>query len=166
MCYFSNAFKHKEETVKALCRALQNPLFCECDMIVGTGTSGLLVLMPVSMKSNIDFCVIRKEQSIHTSDKLEMWPYDVRPRKYVIIDDLIASGQTVKNIIKEMNSNLSGSECLGVLLYQCYHSSTDQDPDNSIGVVSVSKEIGVPIFGLDGDIYNLWKMKQGNLANV
>ncbi len=61
MCYFDNLFNHPEETIRTICNSLNNPKFGKVDMVIGTGISGALALIPVSMASGIPCLFIHKE---------------------------------------------------------------------------------------------------------
>lgn len=131
--YFNNALELPLESVNAICRTLDNPNFGHVDFIVGMGISGTLLLTPVSIKSGIPFCVIRKaidhEKSYyqggsHSKNKIETglkYFYDSRIDdeiyRYVIIDDFVCSGDTLGTIIKIMTDAKANSECVGIILY-------------------------------------------------
>lgn len=118
MCYFNNIVQYPVATIDTICHTLQDQKFGHVDAIVGTGVSGILALVPVSIKSGVPFLVIRKKNdSSHTSSRIE--PYiSTDIRRYVIIDDLIDSGNTINQIIKVMTSRFAQSECVGIVLYQ------------------------------------------------
>ena len=84
------------------------------DTIACCGTSGLLVVPQISeiLKKNI--LVVRKKNEKRYS------PFQYEgavPKNYVIIDDLICSGSTVKHILKTIREDCSRSNCLGVYTF-------------------------------------------------
>lgn len=120
MCYFSHAFKHPKITVDAICHELNHPKFGRVEAIVGTGTSGTLMLVPVSIKSGLQYCVVRKkDDKNHSGSVIETYiPYFPGTSRYVIIDDLTETGTTVGKIIKAMTAIYAKSRCVGIILYQ------------------------------------------------
>ena len=120
MCYFSYMFSHPKETVDIICHELSNPKFGCVDFIVGTGVSGILPLVSVSLQSGIPYGVVRKLESNTHSDKIVERASNYVPRRYVIIDDFIESGLTIDKIIHEMTNRfrLRSVECIGIILYQ------------------------------------------------
>ena len=80
MCYFSNSMRYPVITVNCITHALNNPIFGRVDFIVGTGISGTIVLLPVSIQSGIPCGAVRKridvdscnsEGGSHSSIKIE-----------------------------------------------------------------------------------------------
>ena len=68
------------------------------------------------MKLNKECILVRKNGDIRQSFA-EVIGYD-ECRKYIIIDDFICSGHTVKMIQNKMHDFLPDAECLGVLEVQ------------------------------------------------
>lgn len=136
MCYFSNAFRHPRITIDAICHALNDPKFDRIDFIVGTGISGLLLLVPVSLQSSIPCGAIRKPLDAnskyynggsHSGSNVEEYvPYNYCVNRYIIIDDLIDSGKTIERIIQMMIATFSHCRCAGIILYQNYNSTEDE----------------------------------------
>lgn len=137
MCYFRNVFERSQATIDTICHALDDPKFDRVDFLVGIGISGILPLLPVSLKSGIVYGALRKsieadasnnEGGSHSDSHLESWtPTEHRVNRYVIIDDLIDSGKTIKNIIKTMTAQYAHSRCVGIILYQNFD-ITEQRP--------------------------------------
>lgn len=72
MCYFDNIFRSPMETIDCICHALKDPKFGQVDMIVGTGISGIVLLVPVSIQSKIRFTTVRKPIEYNKSYKKEV----------------------------------------------------------------------------------------------
>jgi len=125
MCYFSNAFQSPEATVDAICHALNDPKFDRPECLVGTGISGAVVLMAVSMRTGIPFAIVRKlwdaessymDGGSHSQRRIES--SDKQLGRYVIVDDLISSGDTVRNIRNAVEAVYNNTQCVGIVLYQ------------------------------------------------
>ncbi len=121
MCYFDLAFTNPIEVIDSICYQLDNPQLGKIDHIVGTGISGIMLLVPVSIKSEIQCCAVRKSpgyESSHSGATVEYGNRKRRIDRYVIIDDFIESGQTVNRIIALMNQHHPHSRCVCVIMYQ------------------------------------------------
>lgn len=118
MCYFSNATQKTQITVDLICHELKNPKFGQANLVVGTGFSGTLLLAAIHLQSGIPFVAIRKD-TIRTNsvDSVELGGIEQldKTKKYIIIDDFVESGATIRKIQKEMSDH----ECVGIILYQC-----------------------------------------------
>jgi adenine/guanine phosphoribosyltransferase-like PRPP-binding protein len=96
-------------------------------MIVGTGVSGVIVLLPASIQSGIPCGIIRKpldakmssyEGGSHSSHDIETLSRDkLTPVRYVIIDDLVDSGRTIQRIKDTMTKEYAHPDFAGVILY-------------------------------------------------
>ena len=86
------------------------------DAIAFSGESGGSVSYPLSFKTGIPFICVRKFGTITHGKRIE--GPDKPVNKYLIIDDCIDSGNTVKYIVEEITKYTNGkSKCAGVLLY-------------------------------------------------
>lgn len=93
------------------------------DTIVCRGTSGLLVAPTVCHTLGKHLIISRKQNDgSHAMNKLEGFCH---PQKYIVIDDLIASGSTILSAICHMDEFRAGAECVGIFLYRSSRSSTD-----------------------------------------
>lgn len=151
MCYFSNVLQYPQATVDSICHALNDPKLGRVDFIAGTGISGTLALMPVSMQSGIPCGAVRKvldtekgsiDGGSHSCTMVETFlPVGYGIRRYVIIDDNIESGETIRRIKQAMISECGDCECVGIILYQDYR--------------PIGMHLGVPVTSLWGDIIEL-----------
>ena len=106
------------------------------DSIVVCGTSGLLVGPQVSEILYLNLVIVRKpnETSSSYSD------FDVEgthPSRYIILDDLVCSGSTVKYIIKTIKDETPISKCIGVYSYmrdQCAYRKYPQYCKRDLGI--------------------------------
>src|ERR1700686_5496923 len=84
------------------------------DAIAFTGTSGSAVAYPLSYKLKIPLICIRKEKTNHTHYKYE-GRYNAST--YIIVDDFISTGATIKTIKKQVREISRQSKLLGIFLY-------------------------------------------------
>lgn len=94
------------------------------DAIAFRGISGAALAFPVSALTGIPLIYIRKEKNSH-GDKIEGVSKSVRT--YVILDDFVSLGGTVRSIIKMIESRAANSgqlapACKGVCLYSKFAS--------------------------------------------
>lgn len=119
VCYLQPVFQLKErrQTVDRVIAALREQAI-EFDAFACRGLSGLLIAPIVAMEMHKTLLVIRKDEkpTPHSDRKVEG---DIGARKYVIVDDLISSGNTVKDIIRLIRE-VSQAECVGIVRYYGY----------------------------------------------
>lgn len=117
MCYFDEVLHKPEEAVELLAETATK--FGEFDFIAGTGLSGWLLLVPLSIRLEKPIAAVRKAEGNGHSYRHEM-PETIRTRRrlrYVIVDDFISTGRTVDRIKEELDA-LGEHQCVGVA---CYH---------------------------------------------
>jgi adenine/guanine phosphoribosyltransferase-like PRPP-binding protein len=85
------------------------------DSIVCCGLSGSLVGPEVARKLKKNLILVRKKEPSHGSTIEYDW--EVKVKKYVILDDLVESGKTVKYLQKVMKQ-FPESSCQGVFFYK------------------------------------------------
>jgi adenine/guanine phosphoribosyltransferase-like PRPP-binding protein len=99
-----------EERVKLAARALK---YHEFDAIAFRGMSGALISVPLALKMCKTMIMVRKPgDDSHSTFLVEG---DTQARKYVIVDDFVATGDTVRTIKREVVKFSPDSECIGVL---------------------------------------------------
>ena len=112
--YHDIAFDHasREQAVARVVAALSQ--FPSSVGIVCTGLSGILIGVPAADRLRREFAIVRKEcDSLHACQQVEGYRFT----EYVIVDDFIHSGDTLRRIIDTMqHSDLKGV-CKGILLY-------------------------------------------------
>lgn len=95
--------------------AVESMKSLDFDVVVFRGFSGAIIGAPVALQLKKDWALVRKpNDASHTSNRIEgsVWG------RYVIVDDFIDSGKTMRAIletVKEYGSTLA--ECLGCILY-------------------------------------------------
>jgi len=98
----------------------------DCDTIAVCGASGMLAVSVVDERPDVDVILVRKkEDSTHSKLPVE----GVRGREYVIIDDLVSSGDTITHIVDSIKEFSPHSQCVGVLLY---HPSRRNSPTYNV----------------------------------
>jgi orotate phosphoribosyltransferase len=88
--------------------------FKEFDSIACCGISGLLVVPQISEILKKNMVVIRKKNDKRYS------PFQYEgavPKKYIIVDDLICSGDTIRHILDTIKQDCPRSQCLGVYCF-------------------------------------------------
>src|SRR5271166_4732220 len=87
----------------------------EFDAIAFRGLSGSLVAPIVALRLKKTLLAVRKDTSdSHSSYMVEG---DLAAKRYVIVDDFIAGGSTVYNIMKEVHTAAPRAECVGYFGY-------------------------------------------------
>ena len=105
----------RKATVTKAVKALKQIDF---DTIVVRGVSGLIIGPIVAYIMGKKLCVIRKkEENSHAHHDVE---YETVIGRYVILDDLMASGKTVEVILKEIGQTSAsiGATWVGLYLYE------------------------------------------------
>lgn len=119
------------------------------NVLAGTGHSGLIMGSVLAEKFGVPFITIRKDgDGSHdhrpNPNKVSGYlPAGARSWRYLIIDDLIEYGSTIKTIVSKMNafhkyegekytksSFMLKPKCVGVLLYRCGYQ--DDSSENEI----------------------------------
>jgi adenine/guanine phosphoribosyltransferase-like PRPP-binding protein len=111
-----------EQIVKDISEFLSSQCI-DFNSIAARGLSGTLVSSPVCIATGKSIVVVRKGESTHGYEV----EADVCPSRYIIIDDFIDTGATIKAIINRISGLYIGTKCVGVVLYQQYiHDIDDQ----------------------------------------
>ncbi len=90
------------------------------DAIAFTGSSGAALAYPLSYLMKMPLIHVRKDDDSHYSSGLIEGT--ISSKRYVIVDDFIESGNTIKRIIKTINKELkkSGAKPAAICLYSDY----------------------------------------------
>lgn len=128
--------KFRNMIVMEAIRRLRNYRF---DTIVCSGTSGLLVVPQVAEILNKHILVVRKaNEKCYSEFRTE----GVAPYRYIILDDLICSGSTVKHIKKTIRSEYPIAKCIGIYCYLPQECSYRSDEDGSL---LCERDLGSPL---------------------
>lgn len=111
-CHVLNHKERNKIIIKAVCdlRKISDTF----DSIACCGVSGLLVAPQVCEILNKNLVIIRKQNEKRYSD---FCVEGVNPGRYVILDDLICSGNTIKYIINSIKEENTRSICIGAYFY-------------------------------------------------
>ena len=104
-----------KQTISFVCKKIKA---IECDSIAFSGMSGALIAPIVAYKTGKNLILVRKiKDDSHSTYAIESSSYCCK--KYVVIDDLIASGKTITHIIESVNKQFADQvpECGGIILY-------------------------------------------------
>lgn len=104
---------HKERNSIVMKAVIELRKF-DFDSIVCSGTSGLLVVPQIAEILDKHIVVIRKpSEKRYSIFEIE----GVTPHRYIIVDDLVCSGNTVKLINKTLHNECPRSKCVGAYFY-------------------------------------------------
>lgn len=138
-CHVLNHKTRNKIIVEAVCKLRK--IASEFDTIVCCGVSGLMVVPQIAELLNKHILIVRKDEKRYSEFRTE----GVAPFKYVVVDDLICSGDTIKHIKKTISEEYSRAKCVGIYCYlidECvYH------PDES-GSKLCQRDLGVPLLNL------------------
>ena len=133
--YLDRAFASKKtlkETISAVCTQIRKRVKSDeipkFDFIAVRGVSGIAIGLPVALRLNKDIAICRKQdEKSHASTNIEGLPTaNNKHFRYLIIDDFIATGHTIRTIIKDIKNaeiispehNIYLSfECVGIVQY-------------------------------------------------
>lgn len=108
----SRLFKTYARTLNA---AIVLKRYLKYDTIAFSGLSGASIAFPLSVAMGIPLVCIRKRTDMTHSNRLVEGQVDVR--KYLIVDDFVDTGKTVKNIRQEIEQQCKNAQCVGILLF-------------------------------------------------
>lgn len=107
-----------KKTLKKAVLALKHRKF---DAIAFSGYSGALLAAPLSYVLDVPMILVRKDtDNCHSSFLVEGFS---AATKYVIVDDCVASGETVWHIINSIKAFAPKAKCIGVLATNEFPSS-------------------------------------------
>jgi orotate phosphoribosyltransferase len=109
--------EQRKKTINRVVRHLK-PRLAEFDAIAVCGVSGLLVGPSISDKLGKPLIVVRKmdDSSTHSTLKVE----GSLLGRYLILDDLICSGNTVRHIVKAIQGHNEFAVCVGIYTFAEY----------------------------------------------
>jgi adenine/guanine phosphoribosyltransferase-like PRPP-binding protein len=126
--------------IKAVCNLRK--IKDDFDAIACCGTSGLLVVPQIAELLDKNIIVVRKkDDNCYSKFRIE----GANTLRYIIVDDLICSGKTVKTIIKEINIETPRAKCIGVYCYIPDECAYKADKDGS---KLCERDLRVPLLNL------------------
>ena len=105
--------KNRNSIIEKCCKEiLENEI--SFDSIACCGISGLLIAPVVAEKIKKNLIVVRKKNDTRYSP----FQYEgVIPKTYIIIDDLVCSGKTIKHIMNTIQEDCPNAKCFGVYCF-------------------------------------------------
>jgi adenine/guanine phosphoribosyltransferase-like PRPP-binding protein len=139
-CHVLNHKIRNKIIIKAVCdlRKISDSF----DSVVCCGVSGLMVAPQISELLNKNIVIVRKGEQCYSEFRTE----GVAPFRYIILDDLICSGSTVKHIKKVLKDEYSRSTCVGVY---CYLPNECAYRPNKEGFKLCEKDLGIPLLNME-----------------
>ena len=125
---------HKARTkaiIKSVCHL--RPMAHTFDSIVCCGTSGLLVAPQIAEILDKHIVVVRKDQKCYSDFFVE----GVAPNRYIIVDDFICTGNTIRYIMDSISEDSPSSRCYGVYCYmgeECNYRGLPDELEADLGV--------------------------------
>lgn len=137
-CHVLNHKERNKIIIKAVCDLRK--ISDEFDSIACCGISGLMVVPQVAELLNKHILIIRKK-----SDKCysEFTIEGVAPLRYIILDDLICSGNTVRHIRNNIGSEFSRAKCVGLYCYMPKECAYTQETAKLF-----ERDFGMPLLNL------------------
>jgi adenine/guanine phosphoribosyltransferase-like PRPP-binding protein len=100
---------------KAIARGVKALSALDFDAIAFTGTSGGLLAPAIAYEMNKGLIVVKKGKS-HSSLRVEGC---VRAATYVIVDDFISTGNTVRRIARHLRNDFNAKHAELIGIYEC-----------------------------------------------
>lgn len=138
-CHVLNHKIRNKIIIKAVCDLRK--ITKEFDSIACCGVSGLMVVPQIAEILNKNILVVRKDEKRYSDFATE----GVAPFRYVVIDDLICSGKTVKHITNTIKEEYPRARALGVYCYlpeECGYSADNE------GSKLCQRDLGLPLLNL------------------
>ena len=106
--------KQARYTVKQVIKMIRT-MGLRFDAIACRGVSGLLIAPIVAMRLNKTLLIVRKKEETHSHFEVEG---NHGAKHYIILDDFIESGDTVKEIAKAIHKVNPTAHCVGYIAYK------------------------------------------------
>lgn len=107
----------RQKAIKFVSKTIRKHFKSDSVGLALTGISGMLIGIPAADACDKQFCIIRKDADLKGESHAAFLVEGHILEKYVIIDDWINTGKTIKRIMKEVENVLPYSECVGIILY-------------------------------------------------
>ena len=115
---------HKERN-NVIIKSADNLRDIGFDSIVVCGVSGLLVGAQIADILNKNIVIVRKNEKRYSPFYIE----GAYPGRYIVVDDLVCSGSTIRYITKNIKEEYPLSKCLGVYCYLPNHCAYSSVPE-------------------------------------
>lgn len=107
------------------------------DAIAFTGSSGAALAYPLSYLLKLPLIHVRKGASHYSNGRVEG---TISSRKYLIIDDFIETGKSMRRIIKTISEELDHAEPVAICLYSSDRMTSFSHKDKEIPIFNVPKK--------------------------
>jgi adenine/guanine phosphoribosyltransferase-like PRPP-binding protein len=138
-CHVLNHKVRNKIIIKAVCDLRK--IAKDFDSIACCGVSGLMVVPQIAEILNKNILVVRKDERRYSDFTTE----GVAPFRYVVVDDLICSGKTIKHITDTIKEEYPRARALGVY---CYLPEECGYPDDHEGSKLCERDLGLPLLNL------------------
>jgi adenine/guanine phosphoribosyltransferase-like PRPP-binding protein len=135
-CHVLNHKVRNKIIIKAVCDLRK--ISKDFDSIACCGVSGLMVVPQIAEILNKNILVVRKDERRYSDFTTE----GVAPFRYVVIDDLICSGKTIKHITDTIKEEYPRARALGVY---CYLPEECGYPADYEGSKLCERDLGLPL---------------------
>jgi adenine/guanine phosphoribosyltransferase-like PRPP-binding protein len=138
-CHVLNHKERNSIIIRAVCKLRK--IADSFDSIACCGVSGLMVVPQIAEILNKHIVIVRKKEKCYSEFRTEGVP----PFRYVIVDDLICSGSTVKHIKNTLKEEYVRSLCIGVYCYlpnECAYKNTIE------GSKLCERDLGIPLLNI------------------
>ena len=140
ICHVLNHKARNKIIIKAVCdlRKISETF----DSIACCGVSGLMVVPQIAELLNKNIVVVRKGEKCYSEFRTE----GAAPFQYIILDDLICSGGTVRHIKKTLKEEYSRSICVGAY---CYLPNETAYRNCEEGSKLCKRDLGIPLLNIE-----------------
>lgn len=112
-----------DDALKKAVKRIKKKDFPKFDAIAFRGYSGALFASALALKLKKDLILIRKSENAHSWKAVEGAN---KSKRYIIIDDFISSGETVRACLDKVTKFATKAKCVGIFLYAATSDSFDQ----------------------------------------
>lgn len=129
MCYFSCALTHdaRREIIEGMVKLL-TPESDTFEAIAFRGMSGALIAPSIADRLGKKLAIVRHEKSEVRSHGQQVECVESFS-SYIIIDDFVAGGTTVRQIVSGLKKYQSDAQCVGVYCYKMDYASNGRKVD-------------------------------------
>jgi len=116
--YLANVInpKKRRQTIRKACRTLRE-IPQKFSVIAATGLSGTIVAVACADRLDKGIAIVRKPDEKCHGNVVESGRKRGQGFRYIIIDDVIESGETVDRVMNMIESDNPGSKCVAILLH-------------------------------------------------
>ena len=138
-CHVLNHKARNKIIIKAVCDLRK--ISEDFDSIACCGVSGLMVVPQISELLDKHIVIVRKGEKCYSEFRTE----GVAPFRYIILDDLICSGNTVKHIKRTLKEEYPRSVCMGAYCYLPNETAYSSDKEGS---KLCQRDLGIPLLNI------------------